>query len=125
MPRRGPLLELSREHHAALVLARDCKRADDAEALHARILAHHRDILAAHFVREEALLTTHAGAIAADVRTLVLDDHAWLRGWIKAGARDLAAIREYGVRIGAHVRFEEQVLWPILQPLVDEAPGPG
>ncbi|GAB1406775.1 hypothetical protein MASR1M8_06940 [Thermomonas brevis] len=127
MPRRGPLLELSREHHAALVLARDCKAATDAaaDALHARILAHHRDILADHFAREERLLADHAGAIAAEVRARMLDDHAWLRAWIDAGRRNIAAIREYGERIGQHVRYEERVAWPLLQPLVDAAPDPG
>lgn len=125
MARRGPLLELSREHHTALVLARDCKVAgnDEADALHARILAHHRDILIDHFAREERLLAEHADAIDAEVRTRMLDDHAWLRAWIDAAPRDMAAIREYGERMGQHVRYEERVAWPLLQPLVDDA-GP-
>ena len=123
MPRRGPLLELSREHHAALVLARDCKRAtaEDADALHARILAHHRDILEAHFAREEALLARHAVAIGEKLCATLLADHAWMRRWIEAGLRDPAAIADYGRRMAAHVRFEEREAWPLLQPLVGGA----
>ena len=117
--------ELSREHHAALVLARDCRAATDAdvEALQARIAAHHRDILVGHFAREEALLARHA--IDADVAARILDDHAWLRGWFESAPHGPVAIRDYGERMAAHVRFEERVAWPLLQPLVGDAPGAG
>lgn len=123
MARRGPLLELSREHHAALVLARDCRHAlpADADALARRILAHHHEVLLAHFAREEQLLAAHA--IDATVAGRILEDHAWLRAWVQDDSRDPAAIRAYGERIGQHVRFEERVAWPLLQPLVDDPPG--
>ena len=125
MPRRGPLLELSREHHAALVLARDCRAATEADvvALRDRILAHNHEVLVDHFAREEALLAAHVGVLDGDVSARILDDHAWLRAWIVAGARDLDALRAYGARIGEHVRFEERVAWPLLQPLVDGDPA--
>ena len=126
MPRRGPLLELSREHHAALVLARDCRAATpaDVDALRDRILAHHHAVLVNHFAREEGLLDIHAGGVGREVSARLLEDHAWLRAWVAAGEHGLAAIRAYGDRIGQHVRFEERVAWPLLQRLVDDPPGP-
>lgn len=126
MARRGPLLELSREHHAALVLARDCRAASDdrADALAQRIHAHHRQVLVRHFAREEALLADHSAVIDGAVAERILRDHAWLRAWIDAGAGDVSAVRAYGEVIGEHVRFEERVAWPLLQPLVDVPAGP-
>ena len=124
MARRGPLLALSREHHAALVLARDCRvaTATEAAALALRIEAHHRDVLVAHFASEERLLAAHAASIDGAVAQRIAADHAWLRAWIEDGARDLDAVLAYGARIVEHVRFEERIAWPLLQPLLDGDP---
>ena len=126
MPRRGPLLELSREHHAALVLARDCRAATpaDVDAVRERIFSHHHAVLVTHFAREEALLEIHAGGVGREVSARILDDHAWMRAWVAAGDHGLADIRAYGDRIAQHVRFEERVAWPLLQPLVEDPRGP-
>ena len=63
MPRIGPLLALSRDHHGALVIGRDAKRAaagnDSAVWLEtlARVEEHWRLSMAAHFVEEERLIS--------------------------------------------------------------------
>lgn len=120
MPRRGALLELSREHHAALVLARDCRRATSATAavLRQRVEAHDREVLVDHFRTEEALLAQHASAIPASLARALLEDHAWLRAHARGPASPQALI-DYGERLATHVRFEERTLWPLLQPLID------
>ncbi|MFC7300560.1 hemerythrin domain-containing protein [Cognatiluteimonas weifangensis] len=127
LPRRGVLRALSQEHHQALVLGRDCKRASDAEvaALRARIAAHHREVLVAHFAAEEALLRRHAAAVPAALQERTRADHAWLRARAQAMPPTAAAIAEYGQRLTDHVRFEERVLWPVLQrlPAADLAPA--
>lgn len=126
IPRRGVLRALSREHHQALVLGRDCKRATDAEvaALLARIAAHHREVLVAHFAAEEALLRRHAAAVPAALQARTRADHAWLRARVQAMPQTAAAIAEYGQRLTDHVRFEERVLWPVLQRLPAAALDP-
>jgi len=119
IPRQGVLRALSREHHQALVLGRDCRRATDAglAALLVRIAAHHREVLAGHFAAEEALLRRHAAAVPAPLRARTRADHAWLRARAQALPPTAAAVAEYGQRLTDHVRFEERVLWPVLQRL--------
>jgi len=119
IPRQGVLRALSREHHQALVLGRDCKRATDAglAALRARIAAHHREVLVAHFAAEEALLRRHVVAVPVALQERTCADHAWLRARAQALPPTAAAVAEYGQRLTDHVRFEERVLWPVLQRL--------
>lgn len=119
MARTGKLLELSREHHTALVLARDCRRveAKDVEALLTRIRQHHDEILVGHFAVEELLIDSLGDAIPADLASRFHADHAWLREWMTVPTHGIEAIQAYGDRLNAHIRFEERELWPVLQPI--------
>lgn len=124
MPRLGPFLQLSREHHDALLLARDCGRfpatasATDAAAMNRRISGYWSAEMAEHFVREEALLHNFAAALASADQARLLDDHARLRAACTVAADaglDAEAIRNFGVLLAAHVRFEERHCFPALQ----------
>ena len=123
MPRQGPFLQLSREHHAALLLARDSARTDalDAEAvrvMNRRIADYWSAEMAAHFAHEERLLAQLPGALDADDHARLLLDHRDLRAacvLAADGGVQGADLHAFGRRLAAHVRFEERRCFPKLQ----------
>ncbi|MGY0504835.1 hemerythrin domain-containing protein [Luteimonas sp. e5] len=123
MPRLGPLLELAREHHGALLLARDARRVDPADAearaaMNRRIAAYWEQEMAAHFRHEEALLQRFADALEAPLRERLLADHAVLQAMSQRAAHgtlDAASLNAFGERLAAHVRFEERECFDALQ----------
>lgn len=125
--KRSPFLQpLSRDHHAALTLARACERAaragnaDQIAAACARALREYTEHLAAHFETEERSLLPRlqdeAGQALAQ-RTLA--DHRRLQGLLD-GLRqnDAAALARFGEGLAAHVRFEERELFPAIERLL-------
>ena len=131
MPRTGALLSLSREHHSSLVLARAIRQAaesGDNEAFLAmmqRIEEHWRTVLCEHFAREEQLLRLAAGGVDAESTDRILVEHEELR-MLACGPCELdlpARLHRFGELLGAHVRYEERVLFPQLQshPSIDSA----
>ena len=123
MPRVGLLLALSREHHFSLVMARDARRAageEDTVTLSAaiqRIEDHCRSVLAAHFEEEERLLAIAKEALDPASIARILAEHAELRllgseAYLEPAAR----LRRFGELLSAHVRYEERVIFPQLQP---------
>ena len=133
MPRRGELLALSREHHAALVLARDAVSAAASEdatqvaALSRRVADYWANEMAAHFRHEEALLLRHHGALPEAVAFQLFDDHVALAIACTRARReglDAASLRAFGERLAAHVRFEERECFDALQAAIDaDAPA--
>lgn len=123
MKRHVQLLELSREHHAALKLARDAQRAaTSGDAAQIRELAQRVvDCFAVeldpHFCVEEGGLLAflaQAGESLAVQRTL--DEHRELRQLAAAlRAPEAAALQRFGELLAAHVRFEERELFEIAQ----------
>ena len=132
MPRIGPLLELSREHHSSLVMARDARRAaanpGDAAAISAmlaRAESHWRTLLAGHFDREEQLITSMEIALDPEAVARVLAEHAELR-MLASGPSALdpaARLARFGDLLAAHVRYEERVFFPQMQSRLDAADG--
>jgi hypothetical protein len=131
MPRTGPLLSLSREHHSSLVLARAVRQAAESGdstaflVIMQRIEDHWRTVLQEHFAREEQLLRLAADAVDADSADRILAEHAELRN-LACGPCELdlpARLRRFGELLAAHVRYEERVLFPQLQshPSIDSA----
>ncbi len=129
MKRSAALAQLSREHHVALVVARQPANAgpDDAATVNrfVEFLAGHE---LAHFAREETVLLPsipdepHGRELAGQM----LEDHAFLRD----AARRLQdpsqpATAEYlhqlGRRLRAHVQMEERELFPYLEQALDSA----
>ncbi len=121
--RRAPgLVALSREHHAALVLAKRAQHSAAAEARAAAVFAAELVVIFArelepHFrVEEEVLLPAldRAGQAAAVRRTL--DEHAELRGLAaQCAAGETAGLARFGTALEAHVRFEERELFPLAE----------
>jgi hemerythrin-like domain-containing protein len=123
MKRHERLQDLSREHHAALRLAVQARRAASSDdhalidsAAAAVIAAFHTE-LNPHFVIEEQtllpLLTQHGeGEVVARIER----EHAELR---RLSARlqepDAATLAAFGELLNAHVRFEEREMFPLLE----------
>ena len=130
MPRRGELLALSREHHGALLLARDAMRLSPQAdrtllaAMNRRIADYWKATMAAHFRHEESLLLRHPGALPATLAMRLLEEHRQLAAMsvrAAAGALEAAAVRDYGRCLAAHVRFEERECFDVLQRAADAA----
>lgn len=130
MKRSAGLSGLARDHHAALVLAREAQRAaTDCAALVARLRAAHAAALEPHFDIEERLLLPAleaAGEGAAAARTRA--EHEALRAALAAlDAADPATLRHYGELLQAHVRYEDRELFGlaerVLAPALLEAIG--
>ena len=132
MPRRGEFLELSREHHAALLLARDAMRVPPEAprpqwmAMNQRIADYWRESMAAHFRQEEALLLRYPGALPGEHVMRLLDEHRTLAAMsVRAGAGGLevASIHEFGRLLAAHARFEDRECFDALQSAAEAAPA--
>ena len=123
MKRHPDLLQLSREHHGALKLARDARRAaasGDAReiaALAQRVVQVFPVELDPHFCIEEQgilVLLARAGQHALVARTLA--DHAELRRLAEVLATpDADSLLRFADLLGAHVRFEEREVFEAAQ----------
>ena len=124
MKRSEALRALSHQHHQGLFAALQLRRAGRETAVEAR--QHFLDFFeregARHFRAEEEVLlpafARHAGIDdAAIVR--VLTDHVDLRGrgqdLERSADPDPATLRELGERLESHIRFEERVLFPMIE----------
>jgi hemerythrin-like domain-containing protein len=129
--RRSPALaSLSRDHHVALVVARELIRArpDQAEAARSRFVQFLAEHELAHFAIEESVLLPAlpndgpARSLAARVR----DDHEYLRAAMRRlrSARQptvLGSLHEVGARLRAHVQMEEHELFPLIEQSLESA----
>jgi hemerythrin-like domain-containing protein len=123
MRRHPALAALSRDHHAALVLAKRASHADAAAAEPAVAVA---DVfngeLEPHFCFEEdALLPPLEAAGLAELVARTRREHAELRALVvqlQSGAG--AALRPFGRLLEAHVRFEERELFVAAETHLDQ-----
>lgn len=123
MKRSSVLLQLSREHHTALVLALHIARANDLAAQSALLLkvpAIFEKELAPHFLDEEADLLPRLAAVGETALVnRTLDEHRQMHGLVeKIAAGDLASLQPFGVLLKAHVQFEERQLFVTAQSLL-------
>jgi hypothetical protein len=130
MPRIGALLALSRDHHRALVIGRDARRAAAsgdsviwADTITCVEDYWHRS-MAAHFMEEERLIELAREKLDPDAVARILSEHAELRalanGPSPLGPSPLtldpqARLSRFGELLNAHVRYEERVFFPQLE----------
>jgi hemerythrin-like domain-containing protein len=126
MKRAEALRPLSREHLAALLVAKKLREAGEVEAVSAAFLDFWRGDGKHHFrVEEEVLLPTwsaHAEVDRAGV-TRMLEEHLAIRRQalrLETGGLPLEELRELGTLLHDHVRFEERELFPAVEAALDE-----
>ena len=123
MKRHAALLQLSREHHTALKLARVARFACDAGHEMAiiqaaeKITALFADELEPHFqAEEETLLPALAAAGERELVRRTLDEHAELRALNRRLAEpDGETLARFAALLHDHVRFEERELFETAQ----------
>lgn len=113
MKRSDELIDLSREHHGALRLARQLQRGEHVPDLDSQL-----DTLLAHFAEEEYrfadTLDTTAGDRALYAR--LKDEHVALEQALRQAIHGLGLTRA-GELLAAHVRFEERELFERIEAL--------
>lgn len=122
MKRSAALQPLSREHHAALKLAKACECASSdagrVSELCQRVVDEFRNELTPHFQVEERewlpLLEVSERSALAE-RTLA--EHGQLRSLAKELEQccEVETLHRFGSKLAAHVRFEERELFPALE----------
>ena len=123
MKRSEELAPLSRDHHQGLFAALKLRRATAASAADARaiFLAFWADGRRHFAIEEELLLPAYARRGPADHEAVVrvLVEHVDLRRRAADLERDeapgLGALHELGDRLQAHIRHEENVLFPLVE----------
>jgi hemerythrin-like domain-containing protein len=128
MKRHPALQTLSRDHHQALVVAQQLRRAGDHGAGEAQeaFLEFWRKECQMHFrVEEEMLLPRFAAAGGGDSPAIarVLVDHAEIRLRalrLQEGSASTALLRELGELLAEHVRLEERDLFPAIEGILSD-----
>ncbi|HEX8106978.1 MAG TPA: hemerythrin domain-containing protein [Kofleriaceae bacterium] len=124
MKRDPALSPLSHDHHQALFVAQQLRRATAGSVTEARsaFLAFWNGHGAAHFrLEEDILLPGYApyGDPHHRLVALALCDHVEIRARAAAVAENsgisAAALNELGVRLAEHVRLEERELFPLIE----------
>jgi hemerythrin-like domain-containing protein len=125
--RSAALMPLSHEHHQALFVALQLRRAQDADAAAAAMLEFYDADGRAHFEIEEGILLPAwleldpAADRAAAER--VLSEHLSIRCEVRrlrAGTVGLDGLHRLGEALERHVRFEERELFPAIEAALDE-----
>jgi hemerythrin-like domain-containing protein len=118
--RSDALQSLSRDHHQALRVAQQLRRADDVDRATKAFLDFWASEGQRHFqVEEEVLLPRWAalGDLDHDAAMRLLREHLCIRaGALKLQqSQSLDRLKELGEQLAAHVRFEERELFPLLE----------
>jgi hemerythrin-like domain-containing protein len=130
MKRHEALAPLSRDHHVALVVARELSRAspDRAEAAAKRFVRFLVEYELKHFALEESVLLpalpdhAEASTLAGRVR----EDHEHLRAAMRQlqdspRAANVESLHDLGAFLLAHVQMEERELFPYLERSLEPA----
>jgi len=124
--RHPDLLQLSREHHGALKLARHARRAtesgdpDGIGEMARRVASFFSGELEWHFhIEEQGILVFLKRIGEHDVARRTLAEHEELRKLIGALSRpDAATLLSFADLLAAHVRFEERELFPLAEAML-------
>lgn len=135
LARDPALAPLSRDHHAALVHAQALRRAGDRVAPQdghgapARVghafLAFHKNELTAHMTDEEEVLLPRGGSADPEGAERIRAEHAELNALVLKLPDALASgdglrplLKEIGVLLDDHVRFEERAFFMAVQAML-------
>ncbi len=120
MKRDPALLDLSKEHHTALVISKKIKafstetEAQDIRQFWSEHQQKFSDELLPHFEEEERRF---GSLLQPPLKEEFENDHAYFRDLLKHDSNTLIAtqIIEFADRLIQHVRFEERTLFPWLE----------
>lgn len=121
MKRIDELKELSREHHAALLMARHCIKLNEANDQHIKklwsgVLAFFNTDLEPHFRIEESCIAPVLKKTGENqLCNRLLSEHATLREIIGNKNPVLADINSFGTILKNHIKFEENELFDHIQ----------
>lgn len=130
--RSAALVELSREHHQALLRAIELKRAgpDTAEEAWRRFLDFWESEGEAHFEEEEQELLPAYARVADPRHPAVMRgllEHVLIRARIAALREQappaVSELNELGEWLDLHVRHEERVLFPLIEDAIGLTPA--
>jgi hemerythrin-like domain-containing protein len=126
MKRHSALRQLSRDHHHALVVAQQLKRANSSTAEEARavFLAYWETDGRQHFREEEEILLPTLARYADPDQpavTRVLSDHVRIRQLALDLSSEVEPLQALGGVLELHVRREERELFPLIEQMVPEA----
>jgi hemerythrin-like domain-containing protein len=128
MKRSPALAQLSRDHHVALVVARQLANAgtDDAAASAVRFVEFLAGHELAHFALEETVLLPAIpdGPRGQALAGRMLEDHEYLRlaaDRLRDSLQPVSTdyLHQLGQRLRAHVQMEERELFPYLEQALD------
>jgi hemerythrin-like domain-containing protein len=126
MKRSPQLTPLSHDHHQALFVAMQLKRAEDVDQARERFLSFWRSHGRQHFaIEEEILLPAWVEADAGadhDLASRLSADHLAIRSHarrLECGGVALEDLHSLGSLLESHVRFEERELFPTIESALD------
>jgi hemerythrin-like domain-containing protein len=128
MKRDARLHGLSSEHHHSLVLVRQIRTwlsrpdLDTEQEFLEQVFARFSAELEPHFAAEEDLLLPDlTGEIERELATRTATEHRMMRELVSdAKSGQLDALRAFADILEAHVRFEEQQLYPICERVIPD-----
>lgn len=126
MKRSEALKPLSREHHHALFVTKVIKDSENLETASKAFIDFWLKEGSLHFrIEEEVLLPGSglSGPSSDEGVARLLDDHLDIRkraAKVLTGEASLEEVKELGVILHAHVRFEERDLFPRIESGLDE-----
>ncbi len=122
MKRSDELTPLSHDHHQALFVAMSLRRADVVEEAATALMGYWNEHGRRHFEIEEGILLP--GWLAADenadleAAARVAREHLEIRAAVRlvdSGQAGLDDLHRLGEQLNDHVRFEERVLFPLIE----------
>ncbi len=122
MKRASELINLSKDHHRALVIAKRAKTAsgETAADIWREIEAYYSTELEVHFGLEEAHIASPLEALGeTELVAKLYDDHRKLRAYFEPeSTRTTTDLSDFGELLELHVRFEERQLFRAAQELL-------
>jgi hemerythrin-like domain-containing protein len=126
MKRSPELTPLSHDHHQALFVAQQLRRAETLEPPRGDFLEFWRAHGQRHFAIEEEILLPAwiegDSDAEAELAARLASEHLALRAAarrVERGTVGLDELRELGGLLERHVRFEERVLFPLIESRLD------